>query len=419
MYFLRIVICITLAGLHVLAYAACEPGVYSDGAANVVVLREKSVDSNGLGYLTLDGYFGNTGSGVAAFHCEPGLIRPDNKSVPALAAVPLRRTLTTFVSANTRLTGELIEPLHSANNKYPLVVMVHGSEQSPAIGNARARLLTGLGIAVFVYDKRGTGQSEGFYTQNFELLAEDATAAMNHARKLAEGRIGRAGFWGASQGGWVAPLAATRVPVDFVVVGYGLVTSPIEEDLDQMLLEAQQQQLDAIALKQIHRLSKITSKILLSNFKSGLGELEALRKEQKSRPWVNSINGEYSGAMLRMSDIELQRVGRALFDNLELIWDYDSKPVLKKLKIPMLWIVAEKDREAPAQRTLEALAELKQYNSALTTYTFPDTDHGMYEFNELPDGTRTNTRIADGYFKLIAEWINEKENPFSGNGIPR
>ncbi|HEY8939876.1 MAG TPA: alpha/beta hydrolase [Cellvibrio sp.] len=408
-----------LTGLQMLAYAACEPGVYSDGVANVVVLREKSVDTSGLGYLTMDGYFGNTGSGLAPFHCEPGLIRPNNKSVASLAAVPLRRTLTTFVSAKTQLTGELIEPLHPPNNKYPLVVMVHGSEQSPAIGNMRARLLTGLGIAVFVYDKRGTGQSEGLYTQNFELLAEDATAAMNHARKLAEGRIGRAGFWGASQGGWVAPLAATRVAVDFVVVGYGLVASPIEEDLDQMLLEAQQQQLGIPELKQINRLSKITSKILLSNFKSGLGELEILRNEQKLRPWFNSINGEYSGAMLRMSDIELRRVGRALFDNLELIWDYDSMPVLKKLKIPMLWIVAEKDREAPAPRTLEALAGLKQYNPALITYTFPDTDHGMYEFNELPDGTRTNTRITDGYFRLIAEWINEKENPFSGNAIPR
>jgi pimeloyl-ACP methyl ester carboxylesterase len=94
-------------------------------------------------------------------------------------------------------------------------------------------------VTVFTYDKRGTGQSSGFYTQNFELLADDAATAMAHAQVLARGRVTRSGYWGQSQGGWVAPLAATRSKVDFVAVGFGLVASPIDEDRDQMLLEVQ------------------------------------------------------------------------------------------------------------------------------------------------------------------------------------
>src|SRR3546814_4024148 len=86
------------------------------------------------------------------------------------------------------------------------------------------------GISVFVYDKRGTGGSEGEYTQNFELLAADAAKALDTARGMTAGRHGRAGFFGGSQGGWVAPLAATRTKADFVAVGFGLVASPIEED---------------------------------------------------------------------------------------------------------------------------------------------------------------------------------------------
>ena len=82
----------------------------------------------------------------------------------------------------------------------------------------------------------------------------------------------------------------------------------------------------------------------------------------------------------------------------------------------MLWIIAEEDREAPAQRTLQELKILKKHNSRLTIYTFPNTDHGMYEFNELPDGSRDNIRITNGYFRLIAEWIHEKEKPYSGTG---
>lgn len=406
-----------LASFHVFAAAHCLPGVYSDGATNAAILRDEVEAGSGIKYVMLDGIFGNTQSESVPFQCQSEFIRLNNGTAAPLELVSLRRTLTTFISAHTQLSGELIEPLNAIQNTYPLVVMVHGSEQDPAIGNSRAMLLAAMGIAVFVYDKRGTGQSAGFYTQNFELLAEDAAAAMQHARSLVIGNIKRAGFWGASQGGWVAPLAATLTPVDFVVVSYGLIASPIEEDLDQMLLEAQQQQLSASQLKQLRRLSKITANILLSNSNAGLVELETLRRELKLQPWINSINGEYSGAMLRMSDKDLRRIGYAYFDNLELIWNYESMPVLKKLQVPILWVVAEKDREAPVERTLQALRILQKFNPKLHAYIFPATDHGIYEYNELPDGSRNNIRIADGYFRLITEWVNEKEQPYSGNGF--
>jgi pimeloyl-ACP methyl ester carboxylesterase len=406
-----------LARPESLPKASCMPGVYSDGQTNVVVLYEKTNDSKKTGYLTLDGAFGDIDSASLPFRCQSKALRLNTDAASVLKKIPLRQTLTTFISANTRLAGELIEPLNSLNKNSPLVVMVHGSEQEPAIGNTRARLLAGMGITVFVYDKRGTGQSSGFYTQNFPLLAEDAAAAMHHARSMLPGENRRAGFWGASQGGWVAPLAATLTPADFIVISYGLVASPIEEDLDQMLLEAEQKNFSAYQLGKIHRLSEATAKILLSGFTNGLTELQTLRVELASQPWVNSIHGEYSGAMLRMSDEKLRRLGRPLFDNLELIWDHEAMPVLEHLAIPILWIIAEKDREAPVRRTLQALNTLGKQNTLLETYIFPDTDHGMYEFTELPDGRRSKVRITDGYFRLVAEWINEKKIPYSGHGF--
>ncbi len=406
-----------LIGSYTLAKSPCLPGVYTDGKTHAVVLQEKPNVEPGPWYLTFDGLFGNSRSDSRPFECHSGFIRLRDREVTHLNPVALRRTPTRFFSANTQLVGELVEPVKGGQQPYPLVVMVHGSEQEPAIGSTRASLLAAMGIAVFTYDKRGTGESEGFYTQNFELLAADAAAALNHARSLTSGRTTRVGFWGASQGGWVAPLAATLAPVDFVVVSYGLVASPIEEDLDQMLLEAKQQQLDENQQQQIRRLSKITAKILLSHFDEGLNELDVLRKEVESQTWINTINGEYSGAMLRMSHQELHRIGRAVFDNLELIWNYEALPVLKKLHVPMLWIMAEKDREAPAQRTIQALALLKKENTQLQAYIFPNTDHGMYEFEELSNGTRNNLRVTEGYFRLIVEWIHGNKRPYSGHGI--
>ena len=117
------------------------------------------------------------------------------------------------------------------------------------------------------------------------------------------------------------------------------------------------------------------------------------------------IKGEYSGDMRRMSDADLRRVGRAVFDNLELIWNYDSTTVLKRLNVPVLWILAEQDREAPIDATLSSLDIFRKQGKPFDIYTFPKTDHGMYEFVENADGTRTNTRVTNGYFGLLADWI--------------
>ena len=51
------------------------------------------------------------------------------------------------------------------------------------------------------------------------------------------GRAGRVGYQGGSQGGWVAPLAARIEPVDFVVVGFGLAISPLQEDRSAIALD--------------------------------------------------------------------------------------------------------------------------------------------------------------------------------------
>jgi DNA-directed RNA polymerase specialized sigma24 family protein len=42
---------------------------------------------------------------------------------------------------------------------------------------------------------------------------------------------------GASEGGWVAPLAANRAKVDFVIVSFGLAVNVLQEDQEEVVLE--------------------------------------------------------------------------------------------------------------------------------------------------------------------------------------
>src|SRR5262249_58636579 len=102
---------------------------------------------------------------------------------------------------------------------------------------ALQRMFPAQGIGVFVYDKRGTGVSGGTYTQDFNVLAADAIAAMKQAKQLAGARLGRLGYQGGSQGGWVVPIAANEVPVDFAIISFGLAVTVLEEDQESVALD--------------------------------------------------------------------------------------------------------------------------------------------------------------------------------------
>lgn len=398
------------SGLPVAAAELCTVSAYDDGQGNIVVLGiPAAAPATGQRYLMLDGRRGATGDANAPVSCSGDVV---SVSSPAGATqrwqrLPTRDTDATFTSAGTKLVGQLIEPAGPADPKRPLVVLVHGSERTMAVAAIYQRMLVAQGISVFAYQKRGTGDSEGEYTQNFELLADDAAAALAKARELAKGRFGRAGYFGGSQGGWIAPLAATRSQADFVAIGFGLVVSPIEEDREQLFDEAHRLQLDPAAMKQVGQLSEATAQLMRTHFSEGFEALARVRAKIGDAPWAKMISGEYSGDMLRMSDADLRRIGRARFDNLELIWDYDAEAALRRLKVPLLWVLAEQDRAAPIAATRTILGRLRASGQPIETYLFPDTDHGMVEFRTDAEGNRVSTRITDGYLRLLADWIKQ------------
>ena len=390
------------------AHAACKQGAYASSTGDyVVVVPLPDPAAAGQRYLFRDGRRGSTADSGAPVTCagDAVTIKMSDGKEQRWAQLPFTITDTKFSSVETQFAGRLIEPVGAAADARPLVVMVHGSERNSAMGSPYSYSLAAQGIAVFVYDKRGTGASGGDYTQNFELLAADAAAAFAHAKTMTQGRISKAGYFGGSQGGWVAPLAATRSDAQFVAIGFGLVASPIEEDREEMISEARALGLDSSALALINRLSAATSRLLLSDFSRGYDELGKVRRELAQQPWSQQIHGEYSGEVVRLTDDELRRLGRARFDNLELIWDYDSVAALQRVSIPVLWVLAAEDREAPIETTRAALLKLKKAGKPIDVYLFPDTDHGMMEFVTNADGSRTVTRITDGYLQLLGDWI--------------
>ncbi len=99
------------------------------------------------------------------------------------------------------------------------VVLVHGSgplTRQHVRGDMRS--LVDLGFAVLHYDKRGAGASGGTYMPSsrtpavelMNVLAGDAATVMDSLRARQEVAGVPCGFFGASQAGWIIPLAAMR-----------------------------------------------------------------------------------------------------------------------------------------------------------------------------------------------------------------
>ena len=86
-------------------------------------------------------------------------------------------------------------------------------------------------------------------------------------------------------------------------------------------------------------------------------------------------------------------------------------PVMRNLSIPTLWVRPDHDRDSPDRITQVRLAMLQKEGKPIEVVTFPDTNHGVLEYVQAPDGSRTYTRVAEGFFRLMADWIKGRLSP--------
>lgn len=331
--------------------------------------------------------------------CEEGRITFEGR--PG-ARVALDAQETTFVGhGGTRLNGRLILP--PGDGVVPVMVEVHGSEASNALEfNAFQRFAPASGVGVFVYAKRGTGGSEGRYTQDFHVLADDAAAAVVEARRIAGARAGRVGLHGASQGGWIAPLAASLTPVDFVIVGFGLAYGVLSEDSDQVMQDLRAKGWGPEVLEQARAITDVTGAFVASKGAVGFDGLETVRSRYRAEPWFADIRGEFTGLLLNATNDQITAMALQLEAGPS--WDYDPLPVLSRLNTPMLWIQAENDTGAPPDATRRRLIELSVQGRPVTLLEYPDTDHGIVRYETGADGRRTSLGYASGYYQAVLDW---------------
>jgi dipeptidyl aminopeptidase/acylaminoacyl peptidase len=225
----------------------------------------------------------------------------------------------------TELAGTLYLP--SGAGRHPAVVWVHGSGEQPRLNYGP--IVAGLvedGIAVFSYDKRGVAESGGDCCTspgNYNLVAADADGAVLAVRSHPDVDPNKVGFYGASEAGWVVPLANARLskPVAFTALVDGPAVTTGEE--------------------------KVWSDA------AGEGDEAPLTEARKAEATQRLEEAGPSG--------------------------FDPAPYIEQLSTPGLWLYGGGDKSIPTDRSVEILTRLKRAGKDFTIVVFPGAGHGLVD----------------------------------------
>ncbi len=256
--------------------------------------------------------------------------------------------------ANVTLAGTLTLP--DSGSDFPAVLLVSGSGPNDRnetvagheIFRTLADYLTGHGIAVLRYDKRGVGESTGDYkTATTEDFASDALAGVSYLMNLRETDHEEIGLIGHSEGGEIAPIVADESPdVAFVVLMGAPGVPGYETIMDQVAAMARASGASDSSVNAELSIEKRFLDIVMSNKDSSSAAMEIVRLLVKE-------------AKQDTSEAELA-AGEALSPWYRAFISYNPAPALRKLKCPVLALWGSKDLQVPPSKNLpEVEKELK------------------------------------------------------------
>ncbi|MBB5777311.1 alpha/beta hydrolase family protein [Nonomuraea jabiensis] len=255
------------------------------------------------------------------------------------------------------LHGSVISPAGArARSGRAGVVLVHGA----GTGTKRDKLLgeavafARQGLSVLIYDKRSEGYS--LFERSYSQLADDALGAVRTLRRQPGIDPAKVGIWGLSEGGWVAPLAASR--------------------------------------------SKDISFVILV----GANALQPLRQQT----WAVAAGLRKAGVRGSFVDRTEPTMYRAIADaGMFPEPYYDPEPVIASVRQPVLGIWGVHDLLTPPRETPPIFAKAleKGGNRQYTFRFFADADHAAHR---TPDGGVTRLpELAPGYAELVGSWVGE------------
>jgi pimeloyl-ACP methyl ester carboxylesterase len=309
----------------------------------------------------------------------------------------LREEEVKFLNGNAELSGTLLLP--KDRGSYPAVVITHGSSPNERSAyRSWGRRFANAGIAALIYDKRGSGRSTGnTRSASMEDLADDAIAGVNFLRARSDIDAMKIGVAGHSQGGWIAPLAATRSKdVAFVIASAAAAVTPAEQSIYH---RAGVMRAEGISEAEIEKATKLREKLYEMNRKILAGEPYEDQRVAISQELAANKDARWFGP----AELPPQLTGDVPpLGALRLLF-FDPVPVWEKVSVPTLVVWGDKDFVVPVEKSRSIIERAQAANKSLTIRVFPNVDHG----NNLVsvDGKWDFPRVSTEVESSMVEWV--------------
>lgn len=321
-------------------------------------------------------------------------------TITAVRADRYRTQDVTFTSADgTRLTGTLYSPM-SSDARLAATVMIHGSGPQDRDGYASiiavmADALAAEGRAVLAFDKRGSGSSDGDGDRaGFDVLAEDAMAAMQFLRSRSTIDPSRIGLAGSSQAGWVAARAIElgARPSDVLLLGAAGSAITVRE---QNLYNTDVQMRCAGIAASDRRLA-LAQQAAFFDFLAQPATAPALDKLTTRAQAVPAI-----ADWIFPSSRSIDRTDGAWFN--VLATEYDPLPVWRRFEGRTMMLYGTLDDATPTTR---AARRLRGSNAAVRI--MPDAQHqGLLASDVCQAGLGNVDRFSPEVFSALREFARE------------
>jgi BAAT / Acyl-CoA thioester hydrolase C terminal./Prolyl oligopeptidase family. len=293
-----------------------------------------------------------------------------------------------WANGDIQLVGTLYLP--AGRGPFPAALMLHGSGSLPRtdrIFREHAERLARAGLAIFVYDKRGVGDSTGDWKQaSLVDLADDALGGLNLLRRHPKLLPNRIGFIGISQGPWVGDILISRSEtVAFAVWLSGTPVTPAEQGNYVIERALRSKGYDEAAIERAVKLNRQ----ILDVYRTDRGWDEA----------ATAVQSASSEAWFKDSGVGLQPRDSWNWQWYRRFMDYDPVPTLKKLKIPLFAAFGGSDPLIPMDKSLRMLEELKRTGKDVTVVVIPNLGHDL--------GIRKGPQ-PELYWTALEKWLRDK-----------
>ena len=318
------------------------------------------------------------------------------------ATVSVIKDPVTFSNQGATLHGTVYIP--NIGKKVPAIVVLHGASEPLASTPLYEHLSGGLpqiGVAVLLFDRRGTGASTGNPDVSYATLTDDGIAGARAIRRLPNIDPNRVGYWGISQGGWLATFAASRDPQAAFAVA---VSAPLVTAESQMEF-AMSNQLSTLGYTQADIDAMLEARYKLDGYFNGRNSradaVAALRAIQ-DKPWFKLMY--------------LPRADAVPVSPEDSVWrkqmNLDSFSAVLRVKAPILFLLGDSDPWIPVSRTVALLAAASAKNPRLSYEVVPNANHLMMTppaHEQMTDASPAALAVeqpeAVAYFMILAAWL--------------